>query len=158
VRIIPCLEVTVVDVGHTLKLKHASSVYTVLHKRNKLQRVVSIYVHQIPSVEDDRLESGVRSLSSGVLRGFSIGTIPVLVWYLVRFSMALLPYLQLWHLRGLVFIVSVSDLHSCVSHFLPHGDATPIVATHHLLDDVGQDNVARIPVQQCQVDYCMSQY
>lgn len=89
-------------------LKHASSVYTV-------QVVVAIDIYQFPSVVDDRLESGVRSLSSGidrhgVLRGSSSGTVPVLVSYRVRFSIP--PYLQLCHLSGLVFIQSVSDLHS----------------------------------------------
>lgn len=56
--------------------------------------------------------------------------------------MALHPYL-----RGLVFIESVGNLRSCVSH----GDANLIVATRQRLDGVDQDSVVRIPGQQCQV-------
>jgi hypothetical protein len=39
-----------------------------------------------------------------------------------------------------------------VLHFLSHGDAPPIVVlTHYGLDDVDQDDVARILLQQYQV-------
>lgn len=56
--------------------------------------------------------------------------------------MTLYPYL-----RGLVFIDSVSDLRSCVSH----GDVNLIGATHQRLDGVDQDSVVGIPGQQCQI-------
>jgi hypothetical protein len=56
----------------------------------------------------------------------------------------------------MVSVQSVGDLHSQVPqvlHFLSHEDAAPIVETHLRLDDVDQDNAARIPVHQYQLDY-----
>jgi hypothetical protein len=83
----------------------------------------------------------VRSASSGmdaidrheVLRGPSVGIVPIVMRYRVSFSMALVPQLQLWHLHRLVSVQSVGDLHSQVPqvlHFLSHRDAAPIVETH----------------------------
>jgi hypothetical protein len=49
------------------------------------------------------------------------------------------------------------DLHSRVLkvlHFLSCGDTASIVETHHL-DDINQDNIARIPMQQYHLHCCM---
>jgi hypothetical protein len=54
------------------------------------------------------------------LRVASSGIIPILVQYRVSYTTALVPL----------------------------GAAAPIVETHYRLDDVGQDNVARIPTQK----------
>jgi hypothetical protein len=99
---------------------------------------ISISIQKIASVEDDRLETHVRSASSGmdaidrheVLRVPSVGIVLILVRYRVSFSTALVPQLQFMHLHWPVSVQSVGDL-----------------------DDVDQDNVARIPVQQYQLDY-----
>jgi hypothetical protein len=79
-----------------------------------------VAIREIASVVDDRLETDVRSTSSGmdgidrheVFRGPSVGIVPILVRYRVSFSMALVPQLQLWHLHWLVTVQSMGDLHS----------------------------------------------
>jgi len=78
-------------------------------------------------------EKGVRYASSGVgpsncqdlLRGASVGLVPILVLYRVT-STALFPRLQLWNLHWPVSVEPVGDLHSQVlvevhfpSHLLP---------------------------------------
>jgi hypothetical protein len=75
-------------------------------KRAHPQRVNVVAIRNIASVEDDGLETDVRSASSGmdaidrheVLRRPSVGIVPILVRYRVRISTALVPQLQLWHL------------------------------------------------------------
>ena len=78
-------------------------------------------------------EQGVRYASSvgpsnyqDLLRGASVGSVPILVLYRVTFSTALLPRLQLRNLHWPVSVESVGDLHSQVpmdvhfpSHLLP---------------------------------------
>jgi hypothetical protein len=71
------------------RVKHASSVH--------------IAICKIASAEDDLLETDIRSASCGmdaidhheVLRGLSVGIVPILVQYSVSFSTALVPQLQL---------------------------------------------------------------
>jgi hypothetical protein len=67
-----------------------------------------------------------------VLRGPSVGIVPILVRYRVSFSTVLISQLQLCLLHWLVSIQSMGDLHlqvPWVLHFLFHGDTAPIVKT-----------------------------
>jgi hypothetical protein len=65
------------------------------------QRVDVVAIRKIASVDDDRLETDVRSASSGmdaidrheVLRGPPVEIVPILVRYRVSFSTALVPQL-----------------------------------------------------------------
>jgi hypothetical protein len=44
-----------------------------------------------------------------VLRGPSVGIVPILVRYRVGFPTALIPQLKLWHLHRLVSVQTVDD-------------------------------------------------
>jgi hypothetical protein len=60
--------------------------------------VVAVAIRKFVSVEDDRLETDVRSASSGVDaigRGPSVGIIPTVVRYHVGSSTALIPHLPI---------------------------------------------------------------
>jgi hypothetical protein len=63
-------------------------------------------VTRIKCEENDRLETDVRSASScintidhEVLRGSSVGVVPILEPYHISFSMTFFPQPQLWHLQ-----------------------------------------------------------
>jgi hypothetical protein len=88
------------------------------------------------SVEDDRLETEVRSETIGMdatgcheaLRGPSTRKVPVLVRYYVSFFKTFAAQLQLRNLHWLVWVQSVGDMHSCdpqVLYCLCRGDAAP---------------------------------
>jgi hypothetical protein len=102
-RIISYPEVIAVDVEHILTRKTCF-----VHRiRAHPQCADGAAIRRIASVQDDRLDTDVSSASRGmdaivrreVLRGSSLGTVPVLLRDRVRFSTALVPHLQLWHLH-----------------------------------------------------------
>jgi hypothetical protein len=107
------------DIEHTFTLRLCTE-YCV--RGADPQRVDVVAIRISASVEDDPLETDLRSASSGmdatdrqeVLRGPSVGIVPILVQYRMSFSKALVPRLQLWHLHWLVSVQSVGDLHSQV--------------------------------------------
>jgi hypothetical protein len=77
----------------------------------------------------------------------SLGALPILVQHHVRFSMVLIPQLQLRHLHWLVFVWSVGDLHSQMPqalHIMSCKDANAIVKTHYCLSHIRQDNTTHI--------------
>jgi hypothetical protein len=129
-------------------------------KRDHLQCVDIVGIRKIAPVEEDRTKADVRSPFTDmdttdcheVLRGPSVGIIQILAPYRVSPYAVFVLHLQLWYLHLLVSVQSAGDFHSRVLkvvHFMSHGDAAPAVKTHQHLD-----NVARIPVQQYQLDYC----
>jgi hypothetical protein len=102
-RIIPYPEVTTVDIERILTRKTSFVPGTRAHP----QCVDGAAIRKIVSVQDDRLDKDVSSASSGmdatdhreVLRGSSLGTVPILLRDRLSFSAALIPCLQLWHLH-----------------------------------------------------------
>jgi hypothetical protein len=103
-------------------VKYASSLHRILCKKSSPQCVDVVSIRKITSLEDDRLEGGVGSSRGGVdaidchnvRRGLSVGLVSVTVRYRMSFFTALVPQLQLWHLRWLVSVDSMGAPHSRV--------------------------------------------
>jgi hypothetical protein len=123
------------------RLKYASSIHRTLCKKS-LPTVCWCHSYsQNCIVEDDFLETDVRSTGSDVdateghevLRRPSVGIVPILIQYRVTLSMTFVPQLPLWHLHLFVCVQSMGDLHSCVLYmlyFLAHTGVALIVETH----------------------------
>jgi hypothetical protein len=96
---------------------------------------------------DDYLETDVPSTKNDMT-----STSKPLGWgmrHLMSFYISFFPRLQIWHLRWLVFILSVCHMHSQVPlalHLVFHGDAAAVFEKHYRLNDVDQHNKVRIPV------------
>jgi hypothetical protein len=93
---------------------------------------------KLRSVEADRLETDMRSASTGmdgtVMKNFedSFLIIPILQGCHVSFSTAIVSQLQLRHLHWLVSVQSVNNIPLSVPlvlHFLSHGEAAQLVET-----------------------------
>ena len=80
-----------------------------------------------------------------------IETVPIPVRYLMRFSTALIPQLQLCHFHWLLSVQSVNDLRLKIPKMLPflfHGNASAVV------EKVGQDKSTSMNLHRYKLDYC----
>lgn len=95
----------------------------------------NVPIRKFASRADDHLETDVHPANSDMdtidrheaFRGPSVGIVPILVWYYLSFSTALVPQLQLWQLYWLSSIQPMGEL---VLQFLYHGYSAPIVEIH----------------------------
>jgi hypothetical protein len=135
---------------HAQIMLYMSTEYYVRRPHSHCVDVVAF--RKIAFVEEDRLETDVRSASIGmdaidsheVLRGYSFGIGRILVC----FSTALVPQLQLRHLHWLVSAQSVGYAFTCAVGVTPpvSRESCSIVETQRL-DDVNRDNVSPYPCE-----------
>lgn len=111
------------------------------------QRVSVVAVRKTTSVKNNRYQTstGMDAIySCYVLRGPSVGLFPILVRYIMHFSAAFVPLLQLRYFYWIVSVQSVGEVNSKVPyvwHCLSQGNAAALVEILKHLDDADQDNV-----------------
>jgi hypothetical protein len=82
-----------------------------------------------------------------VLRRILFGTVPFNVRYYVSLSTALIPQLQLRHLRSVVCVQSFGQsAFTSTEGVTVRGDASTFSENHQRLHDVDEDNKAQIPL------------